>query len=186
MKMNEEVKEKRTLLHSRNIQCNGFGRSDGLWDIEARMTDIKSFDMENPDRGGQIVAGDALHDISLIVTVDRTMLIKSVEARIDLSPFTECNMITQKFQQLVGLRIYPGFSRQVKEIFAGIKGCTHLIELLPIISTTAYQTLWQSENGYDGDDPEIHKFLLDSCHALARDGSTVQRFWPEYAGCKDT
>jgi len=170
----------RSLLHTRNIQCEGFGRSDGLWDIEAHMTDVKSFDMANPDRGGQINAGQALHDISLALTIDRTMRIKSVNARIDYSPFKECDVITQKFQQLVGLRIFPGFPRRVKEIFSGTSGCTHLLELLPIISTTAYQTLWQSDNGYDGDDPEIHKFLLDSCHALARDGTVVKRFWPEY------
>ena len=28
-----------------------------------------------------------------------------------------------------------------------VKGCTHLLELLGTISTTAYQTLWQTENG---------------------------------------
>ena len=171
----------RTPLHTRNVHCQGYARSDGLWDIEGRMTDIKTFDMHNPDRGGQIDAGEPLHDISLILTIDRSMQIKAVKARIDYSPFNQCGAITEKFVQLVGLMIYPGFSRQVKELFAGKKGCTHLLELLPPICTTAYQTLFQSENGYDGDDPEVHKFLLNSCHALAADGEVVRRYWPEYA-----
>ncbi|OMH28356.1 DUF2889 domain-containing protein [Motiliproteus sp. MSK22-1] len=171
----------RSLLHTRSVSCLGYRRSDGQWDIEGRMTDVKSFDMRNPDRGGQIAAGEPLHDISLVLTIDRSMQINAVVARIDYSPFNPCNRITDSFQKLVGLRIYPGFSRQVKELFAGTRGCTHLLELLPPISTTAYQTVWQSENGYEGDNPEIHGFLLNSCHALAADGEVVRTHWPEYS-----
>ena len=171
----------RSLLHTRSVHCQGYSRSDGQWDIEGRMTDVKSFDMANPDRGGQISAGEPLHDISLTLTIDRSMQINAVMARIDYSPFQPCSRIAQSFQKLVGLRIYPGFSRQVKELFSGTNGCTHLLELLPPISTTAYQTVWQSENGYEGDDPEIHRFLLNSCHALATDGEVVRTHWPEHA-----
>ncbi len=171
----------RRLLHTRTVRCQGYARRDGLWDIEGRMIDVKSFDMFNPDRGGQIEAGEPLHDISLTLTIDRGMLIRAVNARIDYSPFNPCRKITGAFQQLVGMRIFPGFSRQVKQKFSGVNGCTHLLELLAPISTTAYQTLWQSENGYDGDDPEVHQFLLNSCHALAADGEVVRSHWPEYA-----
>ena len=169
------------LLHTRTVHCHGYERSDGCWDIEAHMTDVKSFAMNNPDRGGQIPAGEPLHDISLAVTIDRTLQIKAVKASIDLAPFNQCGAITQQFQQLVGLRIFPGFSRQVKEMLSGTQGCTHLLELLSPIATTTYQTLWQSKNGYDGDDPAVHQFLLNSCHALAADGEVVQNHWPEYA-----
>lgn len=173
----------RRLLHTRKVRCQGYARSDGKWDIEGRMTDVKSFDMANADRGGQIDAGEALHDISLTLTIDRTLQISAVDARIDYSPFQQCGAITESFQQLVGLKILPGFSRQVKDLFVGTKGCTHLKELLPPIATTAYQTLWQSGSGYDGDDPLAHKFLLNSCHALAVDGEVVRTHWPEeYAG----
>ena len=171
----------RQLLHTRTVQCRGYLRSDGNWDIEGRMTDVKSFSMANVDRGGQIEAGEPLHDISLTLTIDRTMTIKAARAAIDYSPFRQCDAITDAFQKLVGLRILPGFSKQVKALFSGTKGCTHLLELLPPISTTAYQTLWQSPNGYEGDDPEVHGFLLNSCHALAADGEVVRSNWPEYA-----
>ncbi len=179
--MEKSTELTRQLLHTRQVSCQGYLRSDGLWDIEGRMTDIKSFDMHNPDRGGQIAAGEPLHDISLTLTFDRTMKIREVSARIDYSPFNQCPRIIKAFQQLVGLRVSPGFSRQVKELFSGVSGCTHLVELLPPIATTAYQTLWQSEKGYDGDDPEVHKFLLNSCHALAVDGDVIKTHWPEYA-----
>ena len=31
----------RKSLHDREISCTGFHRSDGLWDIEGRLTDKK-------------------------------------------------------------------------------------------------------------------------------------------------
>jgi hypothetical protein len=166
----------RTLLHSRDVSCRGYARGDGLWEIEGRMRDIKSFTMANEDRGGRIAAGEPLHDISLTLVLDRTLCIHALEARIDAAPFATCPAIAPAFQQLVGLRIVPGFSRQVKELLGGVKGCTHLLELLAPIATTAYQTLWQAESGYDGDNPEVLRLLLDSCHSLASDGPVVRRY----------
>jgi len=68
--------ETRECLHSRNIICNGYLRNDGLWDIEARLIDTKNYDFPNQDRGGVIKAGEALHDLSLLVTLDSNMVIQ--------------------------------------------------------------------------------------------------------------
>ena len=35
-------------VHSRRITCEAFERADGLWDIDANMTDVKTYDT---DRG---------------------------------------------------------------------------------------------------------------------------------------
>ena len=34
----------RELLHVRNIQCKGYKRSDGLWEIDGWLTDIKTYE----------------------------------------------------------------------------------------------------------------------------------------------
>ncbi len=41
----------RQLLHLRDIELRGFQRDDGLFDIEARLTDTKSYAFANIDRG---------------------------------------------------------------------------------------------------------------------------------------
>ncbi|MCH8218951.1 MAG: DUF2889 domain-containing protein, partial [Planctomycetes bacterium] len=41
----------REALHSRAIDCRGYRRADGLWDIEARMTDSKTYAFSNAYRG---------------------------------------------------------------------------------------------------------------------------------------
>ena len=38
-------------MHTRTVECRGYLRDDGLWDIEGHMTDTKPFDIPNEDRG---------------------------------------------------------------------------------------------------------------------------------------
>jgi len=46
----------RERLHTRSIEINGYRRVDGLYDIEAHLTDCKSYGQTNFDRG-YIAAG---------------------------------------------------------------------------------------------------------------------------------
>ena len=41
----------RERLHTRVIEINGYRRADGHYDIEAHLTDVKSFGQTNYDRG---------------------------------------------------------------------------------------------------------------------------------------
>ncbi|WP_432696069.1 DUF2889 domain-containing protein [Marinobacterium sp. YM272] len=177
--MSEQAQRK--LLHTRSVECRGYQLDGGLWEIEGRMRDLKSFPMENEDRGG-IAVGEPLHDIALTLTLDRTLLIHRVEATIDASPFRQCPRITGAFKVLEGMRLKSGFTREARDKLGGVNGCTHLLELLGPIATTAFQTLWQSENGYSGDDPGVINAIVDTCHTLARDGEVMQRVLPQSAG----
>ncbi|HIK87341.1 MAG TPA: DUF2889 domain-containing protein, partial [Alphaproteobacteria bacterium] len=42
---------KREKIHNRSIQCEGFKREDGLWDIEGHLKDTKTYDFKNDSRG---------------------------------------------------------------------------------------------------------------------------------------
>jgi len=33
----------RRLMHTRSVECNGYFRDDGLWEVEARLVDTKPF-----------------------------------------------------------------------------------------------------------------------------------------------
>jgi hypothetical protein len=59
----------RELLHSRDIVLRGYRRSDGLYDIEAHLTDTKTYGSANRDRG-YIHAGEPIHGMWLRLTVD--------------------------------------------------------------------------------------------------------------------
>lgn len=167
----------RNLQHRRSVECCGYLREDGLWDIEARMTDIKTQTVPLPQRG-EVSAGEPFHDLGLRVTLDQQLLIHKVEAFIEASPFAICKQITESFRQLEGTRIGPGWHRECKELTGGFRGCTHLNELLPIIATTAIQAVWPNS------DLEVMKLgasmMVNSCHSWAQNSEVIAELLPEH------
>jgi hypothetical protein len=167
-------------IHHRQIDCRGYRREDGLWDIEAHLTDVKSYPFANAWRG-EIGPGEAIHDMWLRLTLDDELTVIAVEAATDAGPFAICPAITPAFAKLRGLRIGPGWRREVHERLGGVHGCTHLVELLGPLATTAYQTIhvWRAKHrpSPETDQPPRH---LDSCHALARDGEVVRQHYPRW------
>lgn len=175
----------RSARHHRRIACDGYLRDDGLWDIEARLVDTKPFDLPNRDRGGHIVAGEPLHEMWLRVTVDGELVIRRVETVTDAGPFNICPRITDNFRRLEGERIGPGWNRRVRELLGGVDGCTHLVELLTPLATTAFQTIYGDRYGAGPGSGrkrggDITAKLIGSCHALAPDSEVVRDFWPAY------
>ena len=176
----------RQLLHRRTVECLGYQRDDGWWDIEGRLIDVKTYPFPNEDRGGAIEAGDPLHDMTIRLTVDDEFLIHDVQARTDRSPFGLCPAITERYRQLIGVRVGPGWSLKLRELFGGISGCTHMTELLGPVATTLFQTIYGRR--YDQDDakpPEDRPppLVLNTCHALASTSPVVKKRWPNaYTG----
>jgi hypothetical protein len=176
----------RQLLHKRVVQSWGYRRDDGLWEIEARMVDTKTYSFPNEDRGGSIQAGEPLHDMWIRLTVDSEFLIHEVEARTDGAPFGLCPAIADRYRRLVGARIGPGWTLKLRELFVGISGCTHMTELLGPVATTFFQTIYGQR--YDEEDakPAAERApppVLNTCHALASDSPVVKTRWPQaYTG----
>jgi len=176
----------RSPIHARRIECRGYRRDDGLWDIEGHLVDTKDYAFDNAHRG-RIEAGEPLHDMWLRLTVDDGLKIVTVEAVTDAAPFGVCDAITPAFRQLEGLTIRAGFNRKVRELLGGVRGCTHLVDLLGPVATTAYQTIFpilSRERAAGTDRPaqpsSRRPGLLDSCHAFASDGEIVRRTWPAW------
>lgn len=184
-------------LHTRRVVCQGFFRDDGLWDIEGRITDEKSYEHANEWRG-TLKPGDFVHDMSIRLTVDHKFTIVDVEAVTDKSPYRMCGDITPDFRKLIGLRVGGGFHRAVRERLGGVHGCTHIVELLGPVATTTFQTvssgkareLERAHRAKKGDakprEPEIagkprrKPYVIDTCHAWAADGAVVKRWAPDF------
>ncbi|MCP4329188.1 MAG: DUF2889 domain-containing protein [Alphaproteobacteria bacterium] len=167
-------------MHHRTVDCHGYHRADGLWDIEGRVRDVKAYDFRNEHRG-ILRAGDAVHDMWIRVTVDDDLQIIDAEAATDDHPFPTCPAITPAFRKLIGLRIGPGWMGEVRRRLGGTQGCTHLVELLGPIATTTYQTIFPARDRKERANPNRTKpGHLDTCHALASDGPVVKQHWPEF------
>jgi len=166
-------------MHTRQVECRGYRRDDGLWDIEGHITDVKTYSFNNQWRG-EVASGEPVHEMWLRLTVDDELLIHAVEAATDASPYQVCPDITPNFSVLAGERIRPGFNRRVKQLLGGVKGCTHLVELLGPLATTAFQTTVAVRARKHAQGPRRRPGLINTCHAFADDGEVVQRLWPEF------
>ena len=120
--------------------CGGIAAPMGCTDIEAQLTDTKSYGSANRDRG-YIEAGEPIHGMWLRLTVDEERCIVACEAASDYTPYAICPTAAPNFSRLAGLRIKPGFLKEAAKRIGGTVGCTHLRELLQQMATTAYQTI---------------------------------------------
>ncbi len=164
--------------HHRSIDIKGYQRDDELWDIEAHLTDSKSYTFSNKHRG-HIAAGEAVHDMWLRLTVNEQLLVKDIEAVTDNGPFTICPDITDNFKRLIGEQIKPGWTRRCRQLLGGIEGCTHLVELLGPVATIAYQTVYGG-NPKKQTSKNTKPRLLDSCHAFAKSSPVIHEFYPDF------
>jgi hypothetical protein len=190
--------QERERLHTRAIEINGYRRADGLYDIEAHLTDTKSFGSANFDRG-YIDAGEPIHGMWMRLTIDEQMSIVECEAVSDFTPYDICAAAAPNFTRLVGLKIKAGFLKEANHRVGGAVGCTHLRELLQQMATTAFQTInpyrarqelqregTLPERGSDQADERIVEKMggaprmLNTCLAYASDGPLVKRRWPDH------
>lgn len=175
----------RTHIHTRAISFTGYEREDGLFDIEAHMTDTKTYEFENHWRG-KVPVGEALHEMRLRVTIDDSFVIHEIEAVTDNSPFAMCPDIAPNYKSLVGLRMAAGWRQAVRAKVGGTNGCTHLTELLYPMATVAIQTIKPLQNHRrrqaDSESaPSTHKpFVLNTCHAWAESSPVVQKNAPAW------
>ena len=126
-------------VHNRKINCNGFVREDGMYDIEAELTDNKTYSFPTEFRG-DVTPDQFIHHMKVRVTVDREMTVQAAEAITIAGPYAVCPTANDVFDSLVGLTIGPGWRRRVTAAIGGRHGCTHITELMGIVGTIAYQT----------------------------------------------
>jgi hypothetical protein len=171
--------------HKRNISCEGYQREDGLWDIEARIVDTKPFRYREEFRGLR-EADEPVHDMALRLTIDNDMVVRDIEVAMHSVPYALCTSVVPAFKALIGRKIGAGWRRAVQDCVGGVKGCTHLRELLLPAATVAFQTLggWPEEGQAvptpNPDDNTERPHFVDGCKAWAADGEIVATLYPHF------
>ena len=124
------------------------------------------------------------------MVVDLTIAVPSLEITaakvvLETHPYPSCTRIEDHYGKLVGLSIARGFTRDVRELFGGPRGCTHTTALLQAMAPVAIQSMWSFRRGQMSaeerdaafDSPEGRESTLaanlNSCHVWAEDGEHV-------------
>lgn len=169
----------RTLTHQRRIQFEGYRRADGLYDIEAHLYDVKPTDFTLST--GLRPAGTPVHDMWIRLTLDAGYRIVAAVARTEAMPYPGvCERVTPDYGKLVGLNLLKGFRKAVHDLFAHVKGCTHLNEMLLQFPTAAIQARAAEQLDSDDGPGGTQPFQLDQCHALDTHGEIAERYYPKW------
>jgi len=176
---------KRQHLHSRTVEFNAYHRSDGLFDIEARMRDLRRYDTIAPERG-LLSAGDPIHDMTVTATIDDQLVVRAITSRMLATPFGYCRQVEDNLQAMIGARMSRGWRRAVSERIENTGSCTHLRELLVNMATAALQTvpIWHAQQRFQegkaatpgGTRPNY----LGQCHGWKLDGPVVLTHFPQF------
>ncbi len=175
----------RKLLHNRRISLKGYIRNDELFEIEAELVDTKNYDFENYDRG-TIRKNDPIHQMKIKLVLDDNLFVLDAEANTINSPYSVCKSANTNFKKIIGLQIKSGWKKEITKVIGGIKGCTHITELLSSVATTAFQTIYPYKSRKeDKNETEINQsqqkpLLLETCHAFNTKSEVVKRLWPEW------
>jgi hypothetical protein len=169
-------------LHLRRIEFRGYGRPDGLFEIEGRISDCKRVPFTPIGAEKTVAPGELLHDMWVRVVVDDHMLVHEAVAASDATPFGICTDANAAVAGLKGARIAAGWRSEVMQRVGGVRGCAHVAELLIGLGTAALQTLTEARRKRPEplDATDVPR-KIDSCYAFARDREVVARIWPQHS-----
>ncbi|MFC0690717.1 DUF2889 domain-containing protein [Paraburkholderia humisilvae] len=195
----------RQLRHRRAIRADAYERADGLWDIEACLTDVKPRDTVLAS--GVRPNGLPIHELWLRITIDRKLNVVDAEASSAWVPYPGlCETSNSAYRALIGLNLFDNFRRHAARLLGGTVGCTHLTELCAVLPSAAIQAfagdVWNTTNGSPRASGEQDKaegragadahsnensndkppFQLGRCHTLRFDGEAVRQFYPRWYG----
>jgi hypothetical protein len=171
----------RQLRHRRQIDVQVYARHDGLWEVDARLSDVKTRASRVAE--GLRPAGAPIHDLLLRLVVDRELNIVASGAESLAVPYAgACDSHGDTYGRLAGLNLLQGFRQALRERVGGVLGCTHLTELAQVLPTAVVQAFAGEviDTKGEGDDAR-RPFQIDRCHALRSDGSVVRVHYPRWA-----
>jgi hypothetical protein len=167
-------------LHHRQIDLRFYRRSDDLYEVVGRLVDTKSHAFRRQLAQADTPPHTPVHDIAVHLVIDDGMLVHEAFAAMHATPFEVCPQATQALALLRGLSLRKGWNRQVRELLGGAVSCTHIVELLGPMATTAFQGLAPlrlQEINRPGSEA-LRRAKVDSCYAYGAEREVVARLWP--------
>ena len=170
----------RQLKHRRQIDVQVFSRGDGLWEVDATLTDSKTRAAKMAD--GLRPPGTPIHDMLLRLVVNERFDILEAGSQTRWMPYPgRCDRHGDAYGRLVGLNLLQDFRKQLRSRVGGVLGCTHITELAQVLPTAVVQAFAGEVLDTRGDAEGARQpFQIDRCHALRRDGEVVLEHYPRW------
>ena len=170
----------REQMHHRQIDLRFYKRTDGLYEVEGRLVDTKQHAFRRQLADEDSPPGATLHDIMVTLVIDESLVVHDARATMRTTPFDICPGAERTLEPLKGLSMRAGWNKRIRELLGGAASCTHIVELLGPMATTAFQGLAPKRLA-ELNDPaseEQRRKRVDSCYAYAGEREVVARLWP--------
>ncbi|NNE95863.1 MAG: DUF2889 domain-containing protein [Acidimicrobiales bacterium] len=145
------------LMHTRKYTVRSYYERSGVMRLRGAIIDEKPPGLYFADDERALPIHQMVVDLILELP---TLMISDVEVVMEVTPHIQCTSIESSYEQLIGMSIGRGFSRQVTERFGGVSGCTHIGALLRAMAPVAVQSMW-SVRHLDTENVPIERFSED-------------------------
>lgn len=169
----------RQLKHRRQFDIQVYARGDGLWEVDATLSDVKTDAAELAT--GTRPAGLPIHEMQLRLVVNEQLDVIEAGSATRWMPYEgRCDDLGDAYGRLVGLNLGRGFRRAATERLGGTRGCTHLTELTQVLPTAVIQAFAGEVIDTRGHSGDQQPFQIDRCHALRSDSEAVRLHYPRW------
>jgi len=170
--------DKEKKIHTRDIKIATYAYDDTHIVVEGELNDSRI--IPNFSHTGELHPPGNIHRMCIRLLIEiASIRIVRVEIEMPCIPHQECPETIQRFAELEGMRIAPGFTSKVRNAVGGPKGCAHLSGLLMAMASAALQGLWAyhaRDRRHAADINSIaNKYLVDTCRVWRQDGPMVAR-----------
>ena len=170
----------RQLKHRRQIDVQVFACGNGLWEVDAVLTDVKTRVAQLAD--GPRQPGTPIHDMLLRLVVNEQLDVIAAGSETRWMPYQDlCNEHGDVYARLVGLNLLKDFRKHLRLRVGGVLGCTHITELAQVLPTAVVQAFAGEVIDTRGTaEGASQPFQIDRCHALRSSGEAVRLHYPRW------
>ncbi len=167
----------KTKIHTRQIHTEVYVVEPDKLLIEGVLKDDRL--TESRRSTGETIPGGTIHHmvIRLLLKMD-SLIIEDLEVEIRASPYSECLQTKEVLNGMRGVSITSGYSKKVRSLSSGPRGCAHLVSLLLVMGQAAFQGYWTHESTTDNQEEIYSKERLQvlegTCWAWRKGGKLQQ------------
>jgi hypothetical protein len=127
------------LIHTRNYETRVYQLSDDELLVRGAVSDLKPPGLYVKDDPDSL----EMHQMQIELRVALpTLTITRAGVLFESYPNATCPVVANDYEKLVGLSIARGFNRQIRDLFGGPHGCTHVNALLQAMAPAVVQSTW--------------------------------------------
>ncbi len=168
-------------IHRRHILIDTYpyGLDEGAVVVEGKLFEdrLRRYYLTTGERRDP---GPLHHMILRILVKGPQLEIQDIEVEMNEVPREECVETAGFMEAVRGMNIGPGFSKKVREILGGTKGCAHLVALLLAMAPATVQGFWayRARKPVSGEFKSggiLSKYLENTCYVWRSDGPMMER-----------